>query len=405
MTALSRIGRGPDNRITGILALAAGSFLLALAACAPVVPEAPPEKLTLKPVGFADLPGWQTDSLAEAMPALLRSCDRLKPQPPDRNFGPEAHFGTIADWLPLCDMARSVPAGDTGAVRAFFESSFRPYRAANNDAADGLFTGYYEAELRGALQRSDHYPVPLHRRPDDLVMVDLGQFREELKGQRIAGRVVGGNLRPYEDRKAIVEGALDPRKLEIVWVDDPVDAFFLQIQGSGRVTLEDGRVMRLGYAGQNGHPYVAIGRELIARGALTRENVSMQSIRAWLAANPGEAAALMNANPSYVFFRELPGEGPVGAQGAALTPLRSLAVDRRFVPLGTPVWLDTEHPDPAGARLRRLVVAQDVGGAIRGPVRGDLFWGHGDVAADMAGRMKSSGRYYLLLPKSLTPAS
>jgi len=217
--------------------------------------------------------------------------------------------------------------------------------------------------------------------------------------------VVSGNLKPYEDRKAIVEGALDPRNLEIVWVDDPVDAFFLQIQGSGRVTLEDGRVMRLGYAGQNGHPYVAIGRELIARGALTRETVSMQSIRAWLAANPAEAAALMNANPSYVFFRELPGDGPVGAQGAALTPLRSLAVDRRFVPLGTPVWLDAEHPDPGTARLRRLVVAQDVGGAIRGPVRGDLFWGHGDAAADLAGRMKSPGRYYLLLPKGLIPAS
>jgi membrane-bound lytic murein transglycosylase A len=392
-----------SGRAFNSLALTAAFFLLVLAACAPV-PEAP-DRLTLKPVSFAELPGWQSDSLAEAMPALLKSCDRLKPQPPTRNFGPEAHFGTIADWLPLCDAARSVPAGDSAAVRNFFEASFQPYRAGNNNSPEGLFTGYYEAELRGALQRSARYPVPLHRRPDDLVMVDLGQFREDLKGQRIAGRVVSGNLKPYEDRKAIVEGALDPRNLEIVWVDDPVDAFFLQIQGSGRVTLEDGRVMRLGYAGQNGHPYVAIGRELIARGALTRETVSMQSIRAWLAANPAEAAALMNANPSYVFFRELPGDGPVGAQGAALTPLRSLAVDRRFVPLGTPVWLDAEHPDPGTARLRRLVVAQDVGGAIRGPVRGDLFWGHGDGAADLAGRMKSPGRYYLLLPKGLIPAS
>ena len=398
MPACPRFSRAPNS-----LVLTAALFLLGMAACAPV-PEAP-DRLTLKPVSFADLPGWEADFLAEAMPAFLKSCERLKPQPPARNFGPEARFGTIADWLPLCDAARSVPAGDAAAVRGFFESSFQPYRAANNDAPDGLFTGYYEAELRGAAQRSARYPVPLHRRPDDLVMVDLGQFREELKGQRIAGRVAGGSLKPYEDRRAIVAGALDPRKLEIVWVDDPVDAFFLQIQGSGRVTLEDGRVIRLGYAGQNGHPYVAIGRELIARGALTRENVSMQSIRAWLVANPGEAADLMNANPSYVFFRELPGDGPVGAQGAALTPLRSLAVDRRFVPLGTPVWLDAEHPEPRAERLRRLVVAQDVGGAIRGPVRGDLFWGHGDTAADLAGRMKSSGRYYLLLPRGLTPAS
>ncbi|MCH2393531.1 murein transglycosylase A [Oceanibaculum sp.] len=399
MVARSGLNRLPDH----FLALTAGLLLLVVAACAPVTEK--PDQLTLKPVGYADLPGWQADSLAEVMPALLKSCDRLKPQPPARNFGPDERFGTIGDWLPVCETARAVPAGDATAVRTFFESNFRPYRAGNNGAPEGLFTGYYEAELRGALQRSARYPVPLHRRPDDLVMVDLGQFRDELKGQRIAGRVVGGNLKPYEDRKAIVEGVLDPRKLEIVWVDDPVDAFFLQIQGSGRVTLEDGRVMRLGYAGQNGHPYVAIGRELIARGALTRETVSMQSIRAWLAANPGEAAALMNTNPSYVFFRELPGDGPLGAQGAALTPLRSLAVDRRFVPLGTPVWLDAQHPDAGAERLRRLVVAQDVGGAIRGPVRGDLFWGHGDAAADRAGRMKSNGQYYLLLPKGLAPAS
>ncbi|MBU2089727.1 MAG: MltA domain-containing protein, partial [Alphaproteobacteria bacterium] len=262
-----------------------------------------------------------------------------------------------------------------------------------------------EAELSGSLTRTARHTVPLHRRPDDLVMVDLGQFRDELKGQRIAGRVIDGSLKPYESRQQIVGGALDSRRLEILWVDDPVDAFFLQIQGSGRVTLADGRVIRVGYAGQNGHPYVAIGRELIAKGELTRENVSMQSIRAWLAANPGRADEIMNSNPSYVFFRELPGEGPVGAQGVALTPLRSLAVDRRFVPLGTPVWLDVDHPDSGAPRLRQLVVAQDVGGAIRGPVRGDLFWGHGKDAADKAGRMKSTGFYYLLLPKALTPGS
>ncbi|MBU0725666.1 MAG: murein transglycosylase A [Alphaproteobacteria bacterium] len=381
-------------------------FALLVAACEQAKPPAPPaEALILTPARYADMPGWSADDASAALPALLKSCGRLKPQPADRAFGPDARFGKIADWLPACAAAEKLPAANPAAARAFFEANFQPYRAANNAEAKGLFTGYYEAELSGSLTRTARHTVPLHRRPDDLVMVDLGQFREELKGQRIAGRVIDGSLKPYESRQQIVGGALDSRRLEILWVDDPVDAFFLQIQGSGRVTLADGRVIRVGYAGQNGHPYVAIGRELIAKGELTRENVSMQSIRAWLAANPGRADEIMNSNPSYVFFRELPGEGPVGAQGVALTPLRSLAVDRRFVPLGTPVWLDVDHPDSGAPRLRQLVVAQDVGGAIRGPVRGDLFWGHGKDAADKAGRMKSTGFYYLLLPKALTPGS
>jgi membrane-bound lytic murein transglycosylase A len=245
--------------------------------------------------------------------------------------------------------------------------------------------------------------VPLYRKPDDLVMVDLGEFRENLKGERIAGRVIDGRLRPYEDRTRIEGGALKGRDLEMVWVDDPVDAFFLHIQGSGRITLEDGSVMRVGYAGQNGHPYIAVGRELIARGVLTKENVSMQSIREWLHANPGEASGLMNKNPSFVFFRPLDGEGPLGAQGVALTPGRSLAVDRSFVPYGLPVWLDAQDPLDGAARVRRLMVAQDTGGAIRGPVRGDVFWGHGADAELRAGRMKSPGRYYLLIPRTVIP--
>jgi len=178
-----------------------------------------------------------------------------------------------------------------------------------------------------------------------------------------------------------------------------VDAFFLHIQGSGRVELDDGRSLRVGYAAQNGHPYTAVGRVLIARGEVTREAMSMQAIRAWLDANPGEAQALMNENASYVFFNVIEGDGPLGAQGVALTVGRSLAVDRRFVPLSVPVWLDSVTPD--GARLQRLMIAQDTGGAIRGPVRGDVYWGHGDAAADIAGRMKSAGFAYLLLPHGL----
>ncbi len=240
------------------------------------------------------------------------------------------------------------------------------------------------------------------KRPADLVMVELGLFRPAWRGERIAGRVENGQLKPYASRAEIERGALAQRGLELFWVDDAVDAFFLHIQGSGRVRLPDGTVARIGYDGQNGHPYVPIGRLLAERGALPRDEVSMQTIRAWLAAHLGEAAALMEENPSYVFFREIAGPadagGPLGAQGVALTAGRSLAVDRAFLPLGAPIWLDLEDPAEGNGRLRRLVVAQDTGGAIRGPVRGDLFWGFGPQAAERAGMMKDRGTYYILLP-------
>ena len=321
-------------------------------------------------------------------------------------MGADGIAGTVADWRPACE-ALPAPGSSDAAARAYFERWFEPHAVANNDRADGLFTGYYEASLNGSRRQSVRYATPLHARPDDLVMVDLGDFRDHLKGERIAGRVRDGRLKPYEQRSEIVSGALEARDLEIVWVDNPVDAFFLQIQGSGRIALDDGSEMRVGYAGQNGHPYTAIGKVLIESGALTREAVSMQSIRAWLEANPGEADAVMDQNRSYVFFDILDGEGPLGAQGIALTTGRSLAVDRKFMPLSAPIWLDTVAPlaDGSGERpLQQLMIAQDTGGAIRGPVRGDVFWGHGDEAAAVAGRMKSRGRYYLLLPKTLRQA-
>lgn len=250
--------------------------------------------------------------------------------------------------------------------------------------------------------RHGPYRTPVYARPMDMVTADLGLFREEWKGKTLVGRVVEGRLRPFPPRAEIEAGALEGEGLEILWIDDPVDGFFLHIQGSGRVAMNDGRIVRLGYAGQNGHPYVAIGRELIERGAIPRERMSMQAIRAWLKNNPDDAPRLMASNPSFVFFRELKGPGPIGAHGVPLTPGRSLAVDRSFIPLGVPVWLDTTDPLSPETPLRRLVVAQDTGGAIRGPVRGDLFWGFGADAAAKAGPMKQAGRYYLLLPKAVS---
>jgi membrane-bound lytic murein transglycosylase A len=370
------------------------------------VPTPLPDRLDLVESTFGELPGWGEDTVAAAVPALARSCAVLRERPPGAAVGSAGVAGTVADWLPLCDAAASLRPGDDAAARAVFERLLRPVALSNRGQPEGLFTGYYEPTLRGSRRPGGAFRIPLYLRPPELVMVDLGKFRESLRGTRIAGRVSGGELLPFHDRAAIDEGALHGRDLELVWVDDPVDAFFLEIQGSGRVELVEGGILRVGYAAQNGHPYYAIGRELVARGAMTVEEVSMQSIRDWLAANPEEAVEVMRTNASYVFFRELTGEGPLGAQGVALTPGRSLAVDPRFLPYGAPLWLDTTYPGAAGGGatgppLRRLMVAQDTGGAIRGPVRGDVFWGPGDEAAELAGRMRQPGRLWLLLPRTV----
>ena len=368
-------------------------------------PSPPPEKLVLTPVAFTALPGWSADRVAEAVPAFQRSCAKVKALAADRSIGPDGVGGKAADWQAPCAELAKLPPGDDTAARAYFETWFTPYAAANNSERRGLFTGYYEVELKGSRNPDPAFPVPLYKRPADLVMVDLGEFADRWRGERIAGRVIAGRLKPFEDRAAIEAGALSGKGLELVWLQDPIATFFLHIQGSGRVSFPDGTETRVGYAAQNGHKYVAIGRELIDRGALKREEVSLQTIRAWLQANPGEAAALMNKNPSYVFFQELKGEGPNGAQNVALTPGRSLAIDSKFLPYGVPVWLDAEDPLDAQTRLRRLLIAQDTGGAIRGPVRGDVFWGHGPEAEEKAGVMKSAGEYYILLPKTVAPAS
>jgi len=352
--------------------------LLFLASCA----EVSPTGLTLTPVSFTDLPGWSDDRQSESLAAFARSCDKLTQK------------STLYDWRTVCAALNQV-AHDDAAARAFFEAYFKPYIV--NDGDDGLLTGYYEAELRGSSAPTAQFHVPLYVRPDDLVAVDLGLFKPEWKGQHIAGKVNDAKLIPYDDRAAIVANSLEGRAHVLLWVDDPVDAFFLEIQGSGRVQLEDGRMARIGYDSANGRAYIAIGRALAEMDEVQKP-VTMQSIRAWLAAHPERAQEIMNLNPSYVFFHTLDGEGPVGAEGVALTPLRSLAVDPAFVSLGTPVWLETNTTD--GAPLRRLVIAQDTGGAIKGPVRGDLFWGAGKDAEAQAGAMQSRGRYFILLPKN-----
>lgn len=379
--------------------------LLLIAGCAKQPPPAP--ELVLEPATFAALPGWSTDAADAALDAFRRSCAALSRHPDGEALGGFSWAGTVAAWRPACTSAKTVAAGPA-AARSFFEASFTPWRITDRGDPSGLFTGYYEPLLQGARSRDDLHSVPLYRRPRDLVEVDLGSFDPDLEGRRIAGRVEGRRLVPYYTRAQIDAGALEGRGLELFWVEDRVQDFFLQIQGSGQIDLADGSRTRVGYAAQNGRPYRAIGRDLVAMGAIDKTDVSLQSIRAWLRSHPDRAEAVMEKNPSYVFFRELPdlagAPGPPGAQGVALTPGRSLAVDRKFLPLGAPLWLSTTAPYPDGERpLRRLVIAQDTGGAIRGPVRGDLFWGAGPLAEAVAGRMRSPGGYWILLPRGLSP--
>ena len=374
-------------------------FLFVLAACAETPEETETSKLVLEPASFAELPGWHDDDLHTAALAFEKSCQRIVKADPDKKFGPLEQAGTYADWQKPCSKFLSFAQLSTPSFRAFLENNFDVFAATGDGEEEGLFTGYYEASLKGSRTKSATYRYPVYLRPNDLVMVQLGDFREELKGQRIAGRVIDGSLKPYESRAEIVSGNWPHNDEVLLWVDDPVDAFFVQIQGSGVVELAEGGIARIGYAGQNGHVYYAIGRELIKRGHLTKENVSMQAIREWLEANPDEADEIMNTNESYVFFQEND-QGATGGEGVELTRGRSLAIDRSIIPYGMPVWLEFESPlaEQPGI-VHRLMMTQDTGGAIRGPVRGDVYWGYGDLAEQIAGPMKSKGRYWFLLPK------
>ncbi len=375
---------------------------------ADALPAPPPEdRLVVLPASFTELSGWEADQVSQALPALVGSCIGRPKEGSGGGLG-RLLAGGASLWRDLCARAAELPPGDDAAVRRFLEHYFSPWQVTNHGERDGLFTGYYEPELRGARKKKAPFVHPLYLAPHDQQIVDLGDFKRELAGRRITGLVRGGRFRPYWDRSEIEQGALAGRGLEMLWVDDAVALFFLQIQGSGRIVLPDGSIVRVGYAGQNGHDYTAIGKILIERGELLRQDVSLQSIRHWLRTHPPEADEVMRANRSYVFFRVLPG-APTGAAGVELTPGRSLAVDTRFLPFGVPLWLSTSLPAVPElgrneeAPLRRLVVPQDRGGAIQGPVRGDLFWGAGQEAEAIAGRMKQTGRLWLLWPKDLPP--
>ena len=299
-------------------------------------------------------------------------------------------------------MVASIRSPDSEAARRFFEVNFTPFQLLRADGGDeGLITGYYEPQLRGSRRATPRYRYPVYGVPDDLLEVDLAEAYPELKGLRLRGRLEGRRVVPYYDRAQIGQGRAPLTGREIAWVDDAVELFFLQIQGSGRIALDSGETLRVGYADHNGFPYRSVGRHLVERGELPLERASMQGIQAWARANPEKLPELLNHNARYVFFRELPAglPGPIGSLGVPLTSRRSLAVDPGFVQLGAPVYIATTWP-LSTRPLNRLMLAQDTGSAIRGAVRADFFWGFGDEAAREAGRMKQPLRMWVLLPNT-----
>lgn len=395
---MTRIGNWlrPKNRpdrasLSNSLALAIITvFISAMTAAANTV---------LRKVEYQTIPGWHQDDHGEAWQAFLRSCQEIRDR--GRAFGREVQYGGSRDqWLAVCE-----PPPVVSNPREYFEQKFTALEVNDLRRPGGLFTGYYEPEALGSRIKTPEFDVPIYAKPADLVTFDsVGQQETGLT----YGRLVNASPTPYHTRKEIEQGAITGRGLEIVWLRDWADAFFIHIQGSGRVRLQDGSLVRLAYAAKSGQPYTAIGGLLADRGVFSRDEMSMQSTRKWLAGNLQRARELMWENKSFIFFREVqipdPELGPPGAQKVSLTPKRSLAVDRSLWMFGTPVWLDTVTPSgPAGRNetFRRLMIAQDTGTAIRGPVRGDIFWGAGEHAAWTAGQLKSPGRMIVLLPNDL----
>jgi membrane-bound lytic murein transglycosylase A len=356
-------------------------------AAAPAAPQAALSGIALEPSDWSALTGWADDDIVPAWDAFLKSCGVLKNQ---------------VLWRETCTQADAMRGENVAALRQFFENRFIPHQVLNPDGSgNGLITGYYEPLLRGSRTRSGKYRYPLYATPDELLVIDLSTVYPELKNMRLRGRLQGRKVVPYYSRGEIES---DPARLqgkELFWVDDAVDLFFLQVQGSGRVKLENGETVRVGYAEQNGHPYKSIGRLLVERGELSVVEASMQGIRAWGERNPAKLGALLRENASFVFFRELPSAspGPLGSLGVPLTAGRSLAVDTRIIPQGAPVFLATTWP-ATDRQLSRLMVAQDTGGAIKGNVRADFFWGFGAEAGDQAGKMRQQGKLWVLMPKA-----
>ena len=338
------------------------------------------------PVEWSSLQNWAADNQGDVWAGFLKSCQKLSHE----------------QWREVCDLAENSGDLSDAEAREFFEANFevRPVYAEDGETR-GLITGYYEPLLEGSWERSEEFRYPLYGVPKDLLIVDLGRIYPQLKNMRLRGKLAGNRVVPYYDRAQLDEDQDLLQGTEILWVNSLVDVFFLHVQGSGQIRLNDGSTVAVGYAGQNGHPYQSIGRVLIEMGELEKEEVTLFTIKDWLRSNPTRLNEVLAKNPSYIFFelRDTQADGPVGSLNVTLTPRRSIAVDRNVIPLGAPVWLQTTLPDEQQSPLNQLMLAQDTGGAIKGHVRADVFWGRGDEAEKLAGLMKQQGQLFVLLPK------
>lgn len=375
--------------------------------------------LSLRTLNFEDLQGWLNDDLVGVIAALKSSCRFYAIRPSATPLNGVIKNLTPADFTDACNNIPSEQDITPLSLHRYFETYFQPYEVWRVEtksvdgvnkqeySARGLFTGYYESELEVSYQPNQDYKTPIWGLPDDLIRINLGDFDQSLKGKHFLGRIEGKKFIPYSTRGEI-EGQAEQLQVQgntpILWAKDPLDLFILHIQGSGRGILPNKEVVRLHYAGNNGHNYRSIGKVLIDRGILTADQAGWRQIRNWLVTNPDQAKALYEENPRYIFFRASEDEdGPFGSMNQALTPMRSMAVDTGIIPLGVPIWLNSNYPSKPEQPLQRLMLAHDTGNAIRGIIRGDFFWGHGEKAEIEAGRMKSYGSYSVLLPLGFKP--
>ena len=371
-------------------------------------PKAGHDTMSLTKAKFSELPGWTDDKLSEAVPSFLNSCARLAELKDEDPVGVDGHGGIAKNWRAACAAAAKLKPGDDAAARTFFETEFVPFVAAGKKGAMGKLTGFDVQEVHASRKKQGKFQIPILARPRDLAMVDLGKFIKDAHGRRVWGRMnAAGEIEPYFTRAEVRKGALAAQKLEIMYADDPVDVLFAQIEGSAKAKMDDGSEAWLEFAGKNGRSYMGVGGLLKARGALAKPGSgTMQGIRKWFVENPTKFDEVIDNDASYVFFKESKVPGAVGSQMVILTAERSLAVDRAFIAMSTPIFVDTKAPVVGQlgttAAWQHLVIAQDTGAGIQGAVRGDVYWGDTRDAAERGGRMGGPGRYWVLLPKGVT---
>ncbi|CAN5872354.1 murein transglycosylase A [soil metagenome] len=371
------------------------------------VPATPRDRLTLTKVKFAELPGWTDDRLSEAVPSFLNSCVALAALKDGDAVGHDGHGGKAGQWRKACAAAAKVKPGDDAGAKAMFEAEFVAWSAAGKAGVDGKLTGYNVQQIHASRKQGGKYQIPIFDRPKDLVMIDLSKHIPDAHGRRIWGKLdAKGEVSPFPTRAEIRKGALAGQGLELMYADDPVDVLFAHIEGSAKAVMDDGSIIWLEFAGKNCRAYRLVGGVLRCMGELAAPGSgTMQGIRKWFVEHPGKFDEVVDQSSSFVFFHESTKPGAVGSQMVVLTPQRSAAIDRAFIAQSTPIWVETRAPivgKPGAAPWRQLLIAQDTGGGILGPVRADIYWGDDLAAADRGGRMGGPGKLWVLLPKGVS---